>query len=385
MSAVQSVLIVGGGIGGLTLAAALGQRGIRSDVAELKTVESVYGVGIIQPGNALRALRSIGLMEACLRAGFQVDEYRYYDADENLLASLRPLRVAGPDAPAMNMLPRPALHQILRSAADEAGATVRLGITVEDLSQSSGGVDVTFSNGEKSSYDLVVGADGIRSKVRQLTFGSAFEPRFTGHGVWRYTTRRPPELIFQSMYLGVGVKAGLVPLTTDTMYLLLVSNEPSNPWFEADQLGPLLSERMKSFKGMLADLRKEVATGENIIYVPIEEVILPLPWHKGRVVLVGDAAHASSPHIAQGAAMAIEDAVVLADLVVGQGDVADALAKFEHRRFPRCKFVQDLSRKTGEDGNMEDPEFCSTRNENIRRAFANPQPRPHELMLAEPI
>ena len=148
MAHVQSVLIVGGGIGGLTLAAALGQRGIRCDVVELKAVESVYGVGIIQPGNALRALRSLGLMEACLQAGFQVSEYRYYDADENLLAALHPLRVAGPDAPAMNMLPRPALHQILRSAAEKVGATIRLGVTVESLSQSAAGVDVVLSDGE---------------------------------------------------------------------------------------------------------------------------------------------------------------------------------------------------------------------------------------------
>ena len=187
------------------------------------------------------------------------------------------------------------------------------------------------------------------------------------------------------MHLGVGVKAGLVPLTNDTMYLLLVSNEPDNPWFEADELGPLLADRLKPFNGMLGGLRSEVATAAGIIYVPIEEVILPLPWSKGRVVLIGDAAHASSPHIAQGAAMAIEDAVVLADLLAGQEDVAAALLEFEHRRFPRCKFVQDLSRKTGEDGNLSDPDLCRARNENIRRVFASPQPRPHELLLAEPI
>lgn len=324
-------------------------------------------------------------MEPCLRAGFQVDEYRYYDADENLLASLRPLRVAGLDAPAMNMLPRPALHEILRSAAEKAGATIRLGITIDELSQYADRVDVTFSNGEKSSYDIVVGADGIRSKVRQLVFGMQSEPRFTGHGVWRYTTRRPPELRFQSMYMGVGVKAGLVPLTRDTMYLLLVSNEPDNPKFKFDQLGSLLSERMKSFKGSLVGLRQEVATAKGIVYTPIEEVILPLPWHKGRVVLIGDAAHASSPHIAQGASMAIEDAVVLAELLSQDSGIANAMSEFERRRFPRCKFVQDLSRRTGEDGNSDDPERCRRRNDNIRRAFADPQPRPHELVLAEPI
>jgi 2-polyprenyl-6-methoxyphenol hydroxylase-like FAD-dependent oxidoreductase len=385
MASVRSVLIVGGGIGGLTLATALGQRGIHAHVVELKQSEAVYGVGIIQPGNALRALKCLGLMEPCLEAGFQVSEYRYYDADENLLASLKPLRVAGPDAPAMNMLPRPALHQILRSAAEQAGARIRLGVTVERIDQSDAGVHVVLSNDEAHCYDLVIGADGIRSKVRELVFGREFEPRFTGHGVWRYTTKRPANLTFQSMYMGVGVKAGLVPLTAATMYLLLVSNEPGNPWLPADRLGALLCDRMKSFNGMLADLRGEIASANGIVYVPIEEVILPLPWHKGRVVLIGDAAHASSPHIAQGAAMAIEDAVVLAELLGSDDSVADVLAVFERRRFPRCKFVQDLSRKTGQEGNLADPDLCRARNENIKRMFARPQPRPHELVLAEPI
>jgi 2-polyprenyl-6-methoxyphenol hydroxylase-like FAD-dependent oxidoreductase len=385
MTSVRSVLIVGGGIGGLTLAVALEQRGICTDVIELKGSGSVYGVGIIQPGNALRALRAVGLMEPCLKAGFQVDEYRYYDANENLLASLKPLKVAGPDAPAMNMLPRPALHSILQSAAEAAGARIRIGLTIDSLQQSDDSVEVFLSNGERAIYDLVVGADGIRSRVRQLVFGREFEPRFTGLSAWRHTTSRPRDLTYQSMYLGVGVKAGLVPLTDDTMYLLLVSAEPDNQWIPEEKVGALLSERMKSFGGMVGDLREEVTNAKSIIYTPIEEVILPLPWHRGRIVIIGDAAHASSPHIAQGATMAIEDAVVLGELVGSSTSVSDMLTEFERRRLPRCKFVQDLSRKTGEDGNLDDPELCRARNENIRRAFAEPQPRAHELILAEPI
>jgi 2-polyprenyl-6-methoxyphenol hydroxylase-like FAD-dependent oxidoreductase len=383
--AVRSVLIVGGGIGGLTLAVALGQRGIRADVAELKGEGAVYGVGIVQPGNALRALKAIGLMEPCVKAGFQVDEYRYYDSDENLLASLKPLKVAGPDAPALNMLPRPALHSILQSSVEKCGARIRIGITVEHLDQSEDAVDVTLSDGARCTYDLVVGADGIRSKVRKLLFGNQFDPRFTGLSAWRYTTRRPEHLTYQSMYLGVGLKAGLVPLTADTMYLLLVSKEPDNPWIPPDQTAPRLFQYMKSFKGMIGNLRDEVATAQEVLYTPIEEVMLPLPWHMGRVVLIGDSAHALSPHIAQGATMAIEDAVVLAELVGQDGALPDLLAEFERRRFSRCKFVQELSRKTGEDGNLDDPERCRVRNENIKRMFSSPQPRPHELILAEPI
>jgi 2-polyprenyl-6-methoxyphenol hydroxylase-like FAD-dependent oxidoreductase len=253
------------------------------------------------------------------------------------------------------------------------------------LDQSEDAVDVMLSNGERSAYDLVVGADGIRSKVRKLLFGNQFDPQFTGLSAWRYTTRRPEHLTYQSMYLGVGLKAGLVPLTADTMYLLLVSKEPDNPWIPPDQTAPRLFQYMKSFKGMIGTLRDEVANAREVLYTPIEEVMLPLPWHRGRVVLIGDAAHALSPHIAQGATMAIEDAVVLAELIGKDGAIPDLLTEFERRRFSRCKFVQELSRKTGEDGNLDDPERCRARNENIKRIFSSPQPRPHELILAEPI
>ena len=218
-----------------------------------------------------------------------------------------------------------------------------------------------------------------------MLFGDAFEPTYTGHGVWRFTTSRPAALTFQAMYLGVGVKAGLIPLTPDTMYLLLVTNEPGNPRMAADRLHELLAGRLASFGGMVAAARKRLTDPKDVVYVPIEEVTVPPPWHVGRVVLIGDAAHASGPHIAQGAAMAIEDAVVLAELAAEGGAVPKMLDDFVRRRFPRCKFVQDLSRQVGEEGNMSDPDQCRERNERISRIFATPQPRPHELTLAEPI
>lgn len=385
MSRVKSVLIVGAGIGGLTLAAALGQKGIRADVVEIKAAPSVYGVGIIQPGNALRALQDLGLLQACLDAGYPIDEYQYFDAAERPLATLNLLRIVDPATPATNTLPRPALHRILTDAAEACGATITFGVTVEALSQSGDGVTVTFSNGKSATYDLVVGADGIRSRVRHILFGDAFAPKFTGHGVWRFTTARPAALTYQAMYLGVGLKAGLIPLTAETMYLLLVTNEPGNPWMPADRLHKLLCDYLMSFGGMVAEARERLTDPKEVVYVPIEEVTVPPPWHKGRVVLIGDAAHASSPHIAQGAAMAVEDAVVLAELAAEGGPVSAMLESFVERRYSRCKFVQDLSRQIGEEGNLTDAAACLERNERISRIYATPQPRPHELKLAEPI
>jgi 2-polyprenyl-6-methoxyphenol hydroxylase-like FAD-dependent oxidoreductase len=121
------------------------------------------------------------------------------------------------------------------------------------------------------------------------------------------------------------------------------------------------------------------------VYGAIEEVIIPTPWYKGNILLIGDAAHASSPHVSQGATMAIEDSVVLAELIEHGGTVDKILAQFMERRYERCKFVQDISRRIGEEGNLDDPKLCELRNERMRLAYRDPQPRPHEQKLAEPI
>jgi 2-polyprenyl-6-methoxyphenol hydroxylase-like FAD-dependent oxidoreductase len=385
MAGVKNVLIVGCGIGGLTAAVAFAKHGIHADIIEIKPEPSVYGVGIIQPGNALRALNSLGLMQACLAAGFPIEKYRYFDAQEHLLATLDLLRIVDADTPATNMIPRPALHRILVEAARASGVSMRFGLTLKSMTLDVGAADVELTDGSRGRYDLVVGADGIRSRVRGLLFGD-IRPQFTGHGVWRFTTKRSTQLDFQAMYMGVGLKAGLVPLTAETMYLLLVTNEPENRWMPADRLHLLLRDYLTPFGGMVAEARERLTDPKDVVYVPIEEVELAPPWHKGRAVLIGDAAHASSPHIAQGAAMAIEDAVVLAELAaMSGGDVETMLAAFERRRYPRCKFVQELSRKLGIDGNLTDAKLCRERNERIRRDFATPKPRPHELTLSEPI
>jgi 2-polyprenyl-6-methoxyphenol hydroxylase-like FAD-dependent oxidoreductase len=386
MPQVQNVLIIGAGIGGLTLATALGQRGITANLVEIRPDSVTAGVGILQPGNALRALKSVGLMEACLAAGFQTDEYRVCDASGELIASMNSLRVVDAKLPAVNALPRPSLHRILTEAALKAGAAIRFDCTVTSLRENGNGVEVQTSDGRTELYDLVVGADGIRSSTRKLLFGNKFEPQFTGQGVWRFSTSRPPELTYQALYFGVGLKAGLVPITDDEMYLFLVTNEPNNRKMPPERLHLILADLLSAFGGeFVPQIRAKLVDPADVLYVPIEEVILPKPWYKGHVVLIGDAAHASGPHIAQGASMAIEDAVVLAELVSIDQPVAQALQQFMDRRFERCRFVQETSRQVGLAGNLTDEQACKERNERMRSDFANPQPRPHELQLAQPI
>jgi len=383
LSELSRIVIVGGGIGGLALAVALGRYGIAADVIEKNPQSAVHGVGIIQPANALRALRTIGLLDDCLRAGFPTDNWRYFEADGTPLTSFQSLRMAGPELPAYSQLPRAELHRILARHASAAGASLRVGVTVTEFVENGAGVDVRFSDGGHGRYDLLIGADGIRSQIRRTIYPQYAEPTFTGLSAWRVTLPRPPALDYQAMYFSVGTKAGLIPLSDELMYLLLVTPEPGNPWFEPAELPRLLNDRLVDYSG-LASVRNQLSDTSSIVYTPIEEVALPEPWYIGHALLIGDAAHASSPHLAQGATMAIEDAVVLAELVAKGEPAEETLAAFMVRRYERCRFVQTTSRAIGEVGSLSDPAACEARNEGFRQIVPG-TPRAHEARLAQQI
>src|SRR5882757_8506039 len=215
-----------------------------------------------------------------------------------------------------------------------------------------------------------------------MVFGCEYDHVFTGHGVWRYTVQRTPDVTHQFMLYGVGVKAGIMPVSNDQMYLLLVTNEPGNPWIAPESMDRLLRERLRSFTApVVTAIRDQIDDPSKVIYGPLEEVILPPPWHSGRVLMIGDAAHASGPHVSQGAAMAIEDAIVLAELIGRELPGETVLSQFMARRYERCKFVQDVSRQVGRDGNIDDPQACAERNARMRESFRDPKPRPHELRM----
>lgn len=343
MSGTEKVLVVGAGIGGLAAAAKLAQQGKDVDVVEVKPDSTVFGVGINQPRNSLRALREIGVLDEVLAAGFVYERNRFYDYKGQLIVGVD--AVAGDDGvPANCALPRRALHNILIGAADRAGATVTYGTTVADLREREDKVEVTLENGETQAYDLVVAFDGIGSAMRRRLFGDGHEPVYTGYAVWRVSVPRPADVVGCDIYQSPNVKGGYIPLDQDTMYLLLVSPEPEEEWYAKEDFARLLSERMVEFEGPLGTIRDGLKVGDDIIYSPLSEVLLPPPWHKGRVVLGGDAAHACTPHITQGAAMALEDAVVLAAELDGADDLDAALSAYTERRYPRAKFVQQVSR-----------------------------------------
>jgi 2-polyprenyl-6-methoxyphenol hydroxylase-like FAD-dependent oxidoreductase len=343
--AASRVLIVGGGIGGLSSAIALTARGIEVAVVEQNPKWDVYGVGIIQPGNAMRALHQLGLLDEALAAGFAMDGDRFFLADGTQLADSDFPRVVGPEYPGINGITRPRLHEILTAAVKRSGAKVTLGHRLKSLDQTPDGVEVELTDGSSDRYDVVIGADGVFSQVRSLVFPEAPIPRYSGQAVWRYNLPRPAEVNKLTMYAGPDSKAGMVPLAPDLMYLLYIESPGGEtpPQIDPATLAEELRSRLATFGGKIADVRNLITDSSKVVYRPIETVWVQPPWQRGRVTLLGDAAHATSPHVGQGAAMALEDSVVLAEELALTDDLQAAFGAFGHRRYERVRTIVEIS------------------------------------------
>jgi 2-polyprenyl-6-methoxyphenol hydroxylase-like FAD-dependent oxidoreductase len=343
MTTIGNVLIVGGGIAGMSLAIRLRQQGIQVEIVERKTDWTVLGVGIILQGPALRALQKVGVLDRCLQEGFGSSELLIGGANGHVFARFPQPQIAGPQYPATIGILRPALHNILMEASREADVSIRLGISVASLTQDANAVEVDFTDGTRGRYDLVVGADGIYSHMRELIFGKSIKPTYVGQIVWRANLERPPEVTNISMWYGPRNKAGLSPFSQQGMYLFLTQNAPTPTQSEQEQLPALLREQLAEYQELIGEVRQHITDPQQINYRPIESVLLPSPWYQGRVLLIGDAVHATTPHLANGAAMAIEDAVVLSDLLASDAPVAQVLEEFMHRRYERCRMVVENS------------------------------------------
>ncbi len=346
---VKKALIIGGGIGGLSTAIALRRARIDVDLIEIKTEWKVYHVGIIVQGNFIRAMAALGIADQAVAEGFAYFGVKFQTLHGHMVAEIPGIPMAGPNYPTDLGMGRPALHKILSEAALEAGTKVRLGTSFSDIQQNEKSATVTFTDGTSSEYDLVIGADGIHSKIRSLIFGDELQPKFTGQGVWRYNVRRPADVDYAFLCVGLeGGKCGFIPLSPDTGYVLLVQAEPGNPHHPTDQLADIFRERLAACTGVMASLREQITDSSLVIYRPLESLLLPTPWHQGRVLLIGDAAHSTTPHLGQGAAQAVEDGVVLGELLQRDEPLPTLLDEFMQRRFERCKFIVEGSLQLGE-------------------------------------
>lgn len=340
------ILIIGAGIGGLTAAIALGQRGFNVDMIERDPDWRVYGVGIIQQSNVIRAMHALGILQDYLDAGFGFDHVDIFAPTGQHLASVPSPKLV-PEHPANIGIGRRALHEVLAQRARAAGAAIRLGVEAERIDDGADGVEVAFTDGTRARYDLVIGADGLYSKTRQQLFTDAPQPAFTGQGVWRYNFPRTADVRSLHAYEG-RTGMGLVPLSQELMYLYITAPEPGNPRYERTGLAARMRAKLTQAPEPIRTLAEGIQDDDGVVYKPLECIFMEGPWHRGRVVLLGDAVHATTPHLGQGAGMAIEDAIVLADELAQAATPQDAFPRYQARRVPRCRYIVDTSKAIGD-------------------------------------
>ena len=347
MSTVAKVLIVGGGSSGMALAICLRRIGVEVDLIDRDPDWRAVGAGLSLNGASLSAFNRLGVLERMRIEGHFHAGFELYDVDGKLLHRAVP----PPDPSGLPMgggILRPVLHRILAEATRSAGARIRLGVAVASLRDEGSGVLVGTTDGAERRYGLVVGADGLHSQIRELVFPEAATPRFTGQGCWRAVFPRPPELEYVQMYMDTHHKAGLNPVSRDEMYMFLLEHVPDNRRMPEARWPELLAERLAPFGGVWRELRASLGTDSHINYRPLEMLLVPSPWYRGRVVLIGDAAHATTPHAAYGCGLAVEDGIVLAEELGRDSPLDAALTRFMQRRFERCRAVVEGSARLGE-------------------------------------
>jgi FAD-dependent urate hydroxylase len=339
MANIERILIVGGGIAGLTVATALHRQGFAPELVERSTAWPAIGAGIHLPANGVRALQALGLGEAVDRAASEVRRWRFFDQQGELLCEtdLRDLwREVGPCLG----ITRVKLQQALLTGA--AAVPHRLGVSLKALTQHDSSIEVRFSDGTSGSYDLVVGADGIRSAVRELAIASS-APAYAGQMVWRSIIPTRPRGMADMMVL-MGEKSffGLVPMGEGHTYGFGVVDGKR---FEDPLAGRLdrFRRRFAEFGAPVAAYLATLQSDHDLHFGPIEWVELD-EWYRGRVVLIGDAAHAGPPNMSEGGCMAIEDALLLAEFLRRATSVDSALDAYVLRRRPRADWVQKQSR-----------------------------------------
>ncbi len=339
MSVVNSVLVVGGGIAGMCAAIELRKRGVEVDLLEADPEWRVYGAGITISAPSLRAFQRIGVLQSILEQGAASEGLDLFLANGTPLGTIPGLAATGSSISASAGILRPALARILGDATVAAGTRVHLGT---NFSASS------LTDGTTRQYDLVIGADGIQSKVRAALFPDAPKPRYTGQVCWRAVVPRPTSLQRAAMYIGGKIKAGLVPVSKDEMYLFFLEVRDTPDHIDAAQWPDLLRQALAEFSGPVATIRESLTPESRIVYRPLFALMRPKPWHQGRTVLIGDAAHATTPHLASGAGLAVEDAIVLAEELERAHSCEEALHRFTARRYERCQLVVENSVRLGD-------------------------------------
>ncbi|MET8665204.1 FAD-dependent oxidoreductase [Streptomyces tendae] len=350
MSEARKVLVIGGGAAGSAVTILLRRAGLTVDLVEAKDDwNATAGSGITLQGNALRVLRELGVWEQVEASGFGFGSVGITAPDGTVLHAQDDLRTGGEDLPATVGMQRPRLQQILIDAVRAGGATVRLGTTAEILDQDTDGVSVRLSDGSEHRYDLVVAADGLGSRTR-AAIGITDKPEPTGMAIWRVAAPRPAGVVRTDLaYGGPAYIAGYCPTSETTLYAYVVEANRDRASIPPESYAEEMRRLASSYGGHWPEITEHITDPAKVNYTWFDRLLVEGSWHRGRVVLVGDAAHCCPPTLAQGAALSLEDAWVLSQMLTGSDEWDDVLFQAYHeRRIARVRPVVEASVRIGQ-------------------------------------
>lgn len=345
---INNVLIIGGGFSGMSAAIELSKVGVDVDLVEIDPNWRTDGAGISIGGATMRAFKQLGILDEYLKEG-NANAGLDIHAPHGLHLAHIPSPPIEAGLPGGGAIMRPVLAKILTSKTRTTSTNVRLGVTFTSIQDRGESVEVQFTDGTTKEYDLVIGADGVYSKVRQTLFPNADKPAYIGQGVWRAVLPRLPEVNNTMMWVSQHIKVGVNPMSENDMYMFVTENRKDNNFRDPETFMSDLKALLAQFPAEMVQTMSAMLNSDSLIhYRPLERVMMPAPWYKSRVVLIGDTVHATTPHLASGACIGIEDALVLADEIANKNTLDDALAGFQSRRFERCKMVVENSGRLAE-------------------------------------
>lgn len=345
MAAVNKVLVIGGGFSGMATAIKMRRHGIDVDLVEIDPEWCELGAGITINGASMRALENLGLYQQVVEQGCVTDGVSMHLAHGPLIMELPTPSPVGSSVGGSGGIFRPTLARIMSTATLDSGVNVRLGCTYTEMIQSEEDVTVRFTDGTTQSYDLVVGADGVHSKIRKEFFPEVPDPEYIGQGVWRAIMPRPAEINRVHMWVDHHLKLGVNPVSSTHMYMFITENRPTKEHIDRETWPDVFAEMMTHFPNPIVEalIPHAFAEDANIDYRPLANLLVKTPWNKGRLVMIGDTVAATTPHLASGAGIGIESGIVLADELAANEDVQVALDKFHDRRWERCRMVVENS------------------------------------------
>ena len=364
---IMKITIIGAGIGGLTLAIALQKKGIGVEIFEATSAFKKVGAGIVLAINAMQLYQRLGLAEQLKVRGNPLEKMAITTANLNIMTANELAYFEEKYSLNNIAIHRATLHEVLLS--ELPNVSLHLNKKLKKLEENAAGIQLEFLDGSTHQAAIVIGADGIHSGVRQSIFPQSKE-RFSKQLCWRgvapFTLEKGMQATLREAW-GAGRRFGIVPIENNQVYWFACASYQKNAQeaFKATNLIELFSD----FDPIVTQLIKATPS-DKIIEAELSDLERLKTWHKGRVCLMGDAAHATTPNMGQGANQAIESAWVLADCLAKEADYKTAFEAYQNIRQAKANQIVKMSWQIGQMAHLKNPILTAFRNALVRNTPA---------------